>query len=183
MTGLLVSLLVVAAMAGASVTALSFDGGGTGPAVRLPSASGSAARPSAGGVVDEAADIAAQQNLDTASSVVEQAAVSAGYAHVTPAALQGVARQLTFTNGASPDDQQVSVAASSSPGTGSVTLALRSDSGTCFFIWTSSASTWFGTEPDAPSCAAAPLSAPPPPSSPGPGHLGWQQGSFPSGSG
>lgn len=180
--GLLVSMLVLAVVAGGSVAALDLGGGSSTPALRLPSASGTAAgaEPAVGGVVGEAADIAAQQNLDTAADIVEQAAASSGYAGITPAAVEGAARGLAFTTGASSGDDQVSLVASPAPGDGSVTLALRSSSGTCFLVWTASAATWFGTEPGAGTCAAGALDAPPAASTPGPGKVGWQQGTFPA---
>lgn len=179
------TLLVLAIMAAGSLAALSLGGGGGGPAVTVPaqSGSGSGSQLSAGGVVDQAADIAAEQNLDTALDVVQQAALSSSYGRLSVGTLEGADRQLAFTSGASSDDDQASLAISASPGSGSVTLAMRSESGTCFFAWTTTGSTWFGTEPDAPSCAATALGAPPAPSDPGPGRVGWQQGSFPPGSG
>lgn len=182
LAGLLVSLLVLAVLAGGSVAALSLGGGSSQPGVTLPAEPGVApgAQSATGGIVDEAADIAAQQNLDAAVTVVDRAAASGSYAGITPTALEGMARGLAFTNGASSDDDQASLATSPAAG-GSVTLALRASDGTCFFAWTASTATWFGAEPGAGSCSATPLVSPPPASTPGPGHVGWQQGTFPSG--
>jgi hypothetical protein len=39
-------------------------------------------------------------------------------------------------------------------GSGSATLAVDSKSGSCWFVWISASTTWFGVQPDATSCVA-----------------------------
>jgi len=65
-------------------------------------------------------------------------------------------------------------------GFGSVTLAAQAKSGTCWFVWFSTAATWYGFDPDATSCAAQAMDSAPTPSAGSPGTIGWQAGSFPT---
>ena len=89
--------------------------------------------------------------------------------------------QFGITTGSSTGPSSVSGAVTAtSDGSGAVTLATSSQSGTCWFIWFSDSTTLYGAEPDATSCAAPTMPGAPTPGSPAPGAIGWQAGSFPT---
>ncbi len=167
---IVVSLLIVALV---SVGALKAFAGGAG--------SGSQALSPP---VNQAYDVQAQSALSSAMQNVRDGAISNGALSNADLAQYGV-RQ-----GPSDASSAVSgaVAAPAAPsgvvdgpaGFGSVTLAAEAKSGTCWFVWFSTAATWYGFEPDSTSCVAQPMSTAPTPGAGGPGTIGWQQGSFPS---
>jgi hypothetical protein len=65
---------------------------------------------------------------------------------------------------------------------GTVTLASRSTSGTCWLAWKAAGSvTWYGAQTHLPSCAAPALASAPTPGPVTSSSIGWQQGSFPAG--
>jgi hypothetical protein len=182
LAGLLVSLLILAGMAAGALTALDLGSSGTTPGVTLPSSgagskSGSGVQSAAGGAIGAAAVLAAQQNLDAALTVVQQQAVLSGYGELDPTALEGSARGLRFTNGPTTDDADVSMAVAPSAG-GSVTLAARSATGECFYVWVSSSATWFGAGPGPSYCQALALNAAPSVSTAA-SAINWHAGSFP----
>jgi hypothetical protein len=178
MVGVLLSLAVVGVLAVIAVTAL----GGNPVSVSVPNLGGTGGAGGAGGagpagaagVVTVAGDTVAQQNLGTALSVADQAAVGAGdYANLDATTLAAQGSGVDFTSAASTSAAQVSVAA----GGNGVTMATRSASGTCWLAWRSSATTWYGVEKGRPSCPAPALTGAP---TTGPGGIHWQQGAFPS---
>jgi hypothetical protein len=64
---------------------------------------------------------------------------------------------------------------------GTVTLASRSTSGTCWLEWKSAGSaTWYGAQTHLPSCAAPALASAPTPGPVTSSSIGWQQGGFPT---
>ena len=173
MIGVAISLLVVALMSLAAFAALSGGRSDAGGSQAL------------GATVANAYDVQAQSDLDTVVQNVRSAMVADGGASGLDLSQYGV------SIGASTDPQVVSGAVSASdtadagaPGPGSdgssVTLAAAAKSGTCWFVWLSGTTTWYGDEPDATTCAAVPLSAPPTPGPSSPGAIGWQQGAFPA---
>ena len=153
--------------------------------VALKSFAGTTGSTSAQGLhasVDQADDVAAQSALSTAVQNVRDGAISNGGISASELGQYGV------TTGASTSASQVSgaVAPAGAGGGGggavgyrSVTLAAQATSGTCWYVWFSSASTWFGVQPDDTTCEASPLPEAPTPARPSPTTIGWQQGSFP----
>jgi hypothetical protein len=170
LVGIVFSLLIVAAL---SIGAFTAFAGGTG------SQSGP------GGLnptVDRADDVQVQSTLSAAMQNVRDAAISNGGLSGLNLAQYGV------TTGSSTAPSQVSGAVAQVAtsgvgdgplGSGAVTLAAESTSGTCWYVWFSTSATWYGYEPDATTCTAQQLSSAPPPSAGSPGTIGWQQGSFP----
>jgi hypothetical protein len=173
MVGVVMSLAVVSVLGVVAVAAL---GGNPVSSVSVPNlgGTGGASPPGAGGVIATAADTVAQQNLGTALSVADQTALSAGdYGNLDAAALVGAGSGVDFTSAASTSAAQVSVGV----GGNGVTMATRSASGTCWFAWRSSATTWYGVEKGQLSCPAPALTGTP---ATGTGGIRWQQGAFPS---
>jgi hypothetical protein len=65
---------------------------------------------------------------------------------------------------------------------GAITLAIRSDSGTCWLAWKGGDSApWFGEQTHLRSCTAPSLSSAPQPSPVSSTTIGWRQGAFPVG--
>jgi hypothetical protein len=136
-----------------------------------------------GTTVTNAYDVEAQSNLSTAMENILNNAVADGGLAGLDIAPYGV------TPGPSTSPQQVSgaVADATVPaggpggplGSGSVTPAAQSRSGTCWYVWFSASDTWFGLQPDAVSCVAKAMVNEPAPGRPAPGTIGWQSGSFP----
>ncbi len=145
--------------------------------------SGSAASGTAGNPEVAMADaVRAQQSLSTGLHAAEDASAAAGgFASINAGTLSAAEPSVTFASGPSTGPTTVSVATGATPdGTGSVTLADRSSDGTCWVVWSSSSSTWYGAETGQSSCTAPAFSEPP---SPGPvtgSAIGWQAGSFPA---
>jgi len=168
--GIVVSLLIVAALSVGAITAFA---GGTasqsGPGVLNPT-------------VDRADDVQVQSTLSATMQNVRDAAIGNG-------GVSGLnLAQYDVMTGPSSAPSQVSGAvdqastggtADDSLGSGAVTLAAESMSGTCWFVWFSTSATWYGFEPDATTCVAQQFSSAPTPSAGSPGTIGWQQGSFP----
>ncbi len=129
--------------------------------------------------VDQAYDVAAQSALSSAMQNVRDGAISNGAVSASDLGQYGV------TAGASTSASDVAGAvappdgAGGALGYGSVTLAAQAKSGTCWYVWFSSSSTWFGVLPDATTCVALSMPEAPTPGAPSPGTIGWQQGSFP----
>jgi Tfp pilus assembly major pilin PilA len=132
--------------------------------------------------VDQAYDVAAQSALSSAMQNVRDGALSNGAVAASDLGQYGVIA------GASTSASEVSGAvappgagggAGGALGYGSVTLAAQAKSGSCWYAWFSSSSTWFGVQPDATTCVAAAMPEAPTPGAPSPGTIGWQQGSFP----
>jgi hypothetical protein len=134
------------------------------------------------GSVNQAYDVAAQSTLSTAMQNVRDGALSNGEVSASDLGQYGV------TTGSSTSASVVSGAvapsgdtadAGGAAGYGSVTLAAQAKSGTCWYVWFSSSSTWFGVQPDATTCEASAMPEAPAPARPSPTTIGWQQGSFP----
>jgi hypothetical protein len=166
MVGVALSLLVVALL---SVGAAAAFGGGSASPTSAGGTSG------LGADVKSAYDTQAQSNLSNTMQNVRAAALSNGGASGLDLGQFGV------SPGSSTGPSSVSGAvAATDDGSGAVTLAVSSQSGTCWFIWFSDGSTYYGAEPDATSCTASAMAAAPTPGSPAPGAIGWQAGSFPT---
>jgi hypothetical protein len=165
MVGVALSLLVVALL---SVGAAAAFGGGT----NSTAPGGSSAL---GSDVRSAYDTQAQSNLSSTMQDVRGAVVANGGASGLDLGQFGVS-----TDSSSGPGSVSGAVADTSDGSGAVTLATSSKSGTCWFIWFSGSSTFYGAEPDATSCTAPALAAAPTPGSPAPGGIGWQAGSFPA---
>jgi hypothetical protein len=161
-----ISLLIVALL---SLGALKAFGGTSS------TATGSQAL---GADVSRAYDVQAQTTLSNTVQSVRADLLSNG-------AVSGLdLTQFGVTTGPSTSPADVSGAVASggvdgSLGSGSTTLAVDSKSGTCWFVWLSASTTWFGVQPDATSCVAQPMVDAPVPGPSSPGTIGWQQGSFP----
>jgi hypothetical protein len=180
MLGVIASMAVIAVLA---VIAVSTLGGNPTTTVRIPGAApvrvGGAAPAIPGGVIALAGDTAAQQNLSSALSVVDEAATAVGgYGFVDASSLVAQDSRFVFTSGPSTSVSQISVAATGRTD-GGVTLALRSVSGTCWFIWTSNTATWYGAQSGHSMCAAPMLPNAPVTSAAGNGVIGWHAGAFP----
>ncbi len=167
---IVISLGIVAIL---SVVALKSFAGTTGSGAGAPGLHAS---------VDQADDAAAQSALSTAMQNVRDGAISNGAVSASDLGQYGV------TAGASTSASAVSGAvappgagadAGGAVGYGSVTLAAQARSGSCWYVWFSSAGTWFGVQPDATTCEASALPEAPTPSHPSPTTIGWQQSSFP----
>lgn len=143
--------------------------------------SGSTSSSSVHQPVSAADDAQAQQSLSTALTTAATAAAgTASYVGLDAAALQAAEPSLTFVDGPSTGPETVSVA-STSDGSGSVTLAARASGGTCWFVWRSpQAGTWYGAETGGGGCAAQPVEPTPNPGTVSNTSIGWQQGSFPT---
>jgi hypothetical protein len=127
--------------------------------------------------VQGATAVQAKQTLSTGLTAVETAAASGGgYGSLSPSALTSSDPSTQFVTGPSTGPTVISLAT----GGGSVTLADRSTSGTCWLIWKSAASaTWYGAQTGLSSCTAPVLAAPPTAGPVSSSAIGWQQGSFP----
>jgi hypothetical protein len=124
-------------------------------------------------------DEVAKGNLTSALSVIQQAEITAGgYGDVTAASLTSGGGG-SFTAAPSTGPSVLSVA-SAGGASGGVTLAARSASGTCWYLWTSASGTWYGAETGLTSCAPPPLAGAPAASAVKSGTIGWQQGTFPA---
>jgi hypothetical protein len=131
--------------------------------------------------VSAADDAQAQQSLSTALTTAATAASGAGsYVGLDATALQAAEPSLTFVDGPSTEPDTVSVA-STSDGSGSITLAARASGGTCWFVWRSpQAGTWYGAQTGSGACAAQPVEPTPNPGMVSSTSIGWQQGTFPT---
>jgi hypothetical protein len=133
--------------------------------------------------VTKAYDVQAQSTLETAMQNVRDGAIAnGGLSGLTLSqygVLAGASGSPEEVSGATSDASGAAAGADGPLGGGSVTLAVASKSGTCWFMWLSGSDTWFGFEPDATTCAASPLTTVPTPGRAGPGTIGWRQGSFP----
>ena len=178
MLALLITALVVAIL-------LTADFGGSNAKSKAVGLQGSP-------LVSPAADIAAKEALSSVLASATQAVTAAG-------AEQGAVAMSTLT-GANPDLRVVSgpsdgptvVSATVSPPSaaslvpagasdgGAVTLAVRSDSATCWFAWTDGMSSWYGAELNQSSCQAPDLPTPPVPGAVTASTVGWQPGSYPA---
>lgn len=135
-------------------------------------------------LVAPAADIQAKQTLSSALSAVQAAQSTGG--PISDVELDTEQPGVTFGAGPSTGPSMVSVAAAAGPLTPSgtpsqyVTLAIRSDSGTCWYIWLGGAVPWFGARVDQHECTAPPLLGPPGPSGVSATAIGWQSGGYPA---
>ena len=131
--------------------------------------------------VSAADDDQAQQSLATAlTTAATLTAASGSYVGIDASALQAAEPTVTFVDGASTGPDTVSVA-STSDGSGSITLAARASGGTCWFAWRSSQTgTWYGAQTGGGACAAQPIEPTPNPGAVSTTSIGWQQGSFPT---
>ena len=131
-----------------------------------------------GADVSKAYDVQAQTTLSNTMQNVRANLVANG-------GLSGLnLAQFGVTTGPSTSPTDVSGAVASGGvdgplGSGSATLAVESKSGTCWFVWLSASTAWFGVQPDATSCVAQPMVDAPVPGPSSPGRIGWQEGSFP----
>jgi type II secretory pathway pseudopilin PulG len=171
MVGIVVSLLIVGLL---SLVVLRSVGGGMATSKDASSLGASVAL---------AYDVQAQSTLSNTMQNVRDALVSNGNASVLNLAQFGVTAgpsnaPSTVSGAVSDTGDPADLGAAS--GSGSVTLAAWSKSGTCWFVWFSASATWYGAEPGSSSCLAQPLSGEPSPGAPSAGSVGWQQGSFPS---
>jgi hypothetical protein len=166
LVGIVISLMIVAIL---SVGALKAFASGAG------SGSGSPAQSPA---VNQAYDVQAQSALSNVMENVRDGAIGNGGVAASDLAQYGISAAPSM----SPSEVSGAVAGSSADGSigfGGVTLAVESKSRTCWFVWFSSSSTWYGSEPDATSCAAQPMADAPTAGAASSGSIGWQQGSFP----
>jgi hypothetical protein len=143
--------------------------------------------------------VQAQQTLSTALTTVATVASTNGYDAVTASALSASNPSITFVSGPSSSPTTVSVSTAggvgsvdgisgigaggdgTSGGGGSVTLADRSTSGTCWLVWKSAGSpTWYGAQTGASSCTAPALASAPLAGPVTSAAVGWQPGSFPA---
>lgn len=172
LVSIVVSLLIVAIL---SIGALKAFAGGAG------SGSGS---PALNPTVNQAYDVQAQSALSSAMQNVRDAATSNGGLSDSDLAQYGVrsgpSNSASVVSGAVADATGASDGVDGPLGFGSVTLAAEAKSGTCWFVWFSTAATWYGFEPDATSCAAQAMTTAPLAGAGSPGTIGWQQGSFPT---
>jgi hypothetical protein len=171
LTGIVISLLIVALL---SIGALKAFAGGAGAGTGFQALSST---------VDQAYDVQAQSTLSNTMQNVRDGTVSNGGLSVADLAQYGVtpgpSASPSAVSGAVADPTGASGGADGPLGFGSVTLALDSKSGTCWFAWFSTSATWYGFEPDATSCQATSLATAPMAGSRSPGMIGWQQRSFP----
>jgi Flp pilus assembly protein TadG len=162
------SLLVVALLVIFSVKATlgSTSASSAGSSVRAPLAAADATQ--------------VQQTLSTGLAAAASAAGSTGsYVGLDASLLEASEPTITFVDGPSTGPNSVSVA-STSDGSGSVTLAARTSNGTCWFAWRSpQAGTWYGAQTGTTTCAAQPVESTPDPAPVSNTSIGWQQGSFP----
>jgi hypothetical protein len=149
--------------------------------VRSTLGSGSTSGPSSPRPASAADDAQAQQSLATALTTVATAtAVDGSYVGVDATILRAAEPSLTFVDGPSTGPDTVSVA-STSDGSGSVTLAARASGGTCWLAWRSpSTGAWYGARTGGGACAAQAIEPTPNPGTVSPTAVGWQQGSFPA---
>jgi hypothetical protein len=144
-----------------------------------PATTGGTASRTGASLLPHAGDTVAQANLMSAVSVVAEAAITGeGYGSVQAASLAGSSPGVVFTTGPSTNAAHISVAAAAGP-PGGVTLAVRSTSGTCWYLWMSSVATSYGADVGHP-CVAPALGSPPAPSAPSGGAIDWQSVGFPS---
>jgi hypothetical protein len=131
--------------------------------------------------VSAADDAQAQQNLETALTTAATASAGTGsYVGLDASTLQAAQPSISFVDGASTGPGTVSVA-STSDGSGSVTLAARGADGTCWFAWRSpQAGTLYGAQTGGGACAAQPIEPTPNPGTVSSTSIGWQAGSFPA---
>ena len=143
--------------------------------------SGTTSGSSAQRPVSAADDAQAQQSLATALTTAATATAASGtYVGLDASALRTAEPSVTFVDGPSTGPGTVSVA-STSDGSGSITLAARATGGTCWFAWRSpQTGTWFGAQIGGGSCAAQPIEPTPNPGTVSSTSIGWRQGSFPT---
>jgi hypothetical protein len=144
-----------------------------------PSATGGTSSDTGASLIHHAGDTVAQANVMAAVSVVAAAAITdGGYGGVQAASLTGSSPGVVFTTGPSTNASHISLASGAGP-PGGVTLAVRSTSGTCWLVWTSSATSWYGAETGH-ACVAPALGSPPGPGVAANGGIDWQSGGFPT---
>jgi hypothetical protein len=164
-----ISLLVVAllVLVGAKATLGSSNSSTTASSVHQP--------------LSAAAATQAQQTLSTALTAVSTAAGATGsYVGIDASTLEASEPSITFVDGPSTGSGTVSVA-STTDGSGSVTLAGHSSDGTCWFAWRSpETGTWYGAQTGGGPCAAQPVEPTPNPAPVSDTSIGWRKGSFPS---
>jgi hypothetical protein len=121
-----------------------------------------------------------QQTLSTGLAAAASAAGATGsYVGLDASTLETSEPTISFVDGPSSGPTMVSVA-STSDGSGSVTLAARTSDGTCWFAWRSpQAGTWYGAQTRTTTCAAQMVEPTPNPGPVSDTSIGWQQGSFP----
>jgi hypothetical protein len=172
LVSLIVTLGILGLLAVIAVKAIPSSPSATGGTGGTTSDSGAS-------LIHHAGDTVAQANLTAAVSVVAQAAITAGgYGNVGAASLTGSSPGVVFTTGPSTNASHISVAAAGGS-SGGVTLAVRSTSGTCWFVWTSSSANWYGVQTGH-ACAAPALGSPPGPGAAANGGIDWQTGGFPT---
>jgi hypothetical protein len=138
--------------------------------------------------VAEATSLQAEQTLSTGLTTVDAAAASdGGYASLNTSTLSASNPSTLFIAGPSTNATTISMAVASGSGGagggtgGSVTLADRSPSGTCWLVWRSTgSSTWYGAQAGQSSCTAPAISSVPSPGPVSATSIGWQQDSFPA---
>ena len=143
--------------------------------------SGSSSGSSTQQPVSAADDAQAQQSLSTALSATATATAASGTdVGLDAATLQAAEPSVTFVDGPSTGPDTVSVA-STSDGSGSITLAARATGGTCWFAWRSpQTGAWYGAQTGGGTCAAQPIEPTPNPGAVSSTSIGWQEGSFPT---
>ena len=163
----LAGLVIVALLVLVALKSSFGSGSSSGSSVRQP--------------VSAADDAQAQQSLATALTTAATATAASGtFVGLDASALQAAEPSVTFVDGPSTGPTTVSVA-STSDGSGSITLAARATSGTCWFAWRSpQTGAWYGAETGGGSCAAQPIEPTPNPGAVSGASIGWQQGSFPT---
>jgi hypothetical protein len=135
-------------------------------------------------LVAPAADLQAKQTLSSAMTAVQ--AALAGGNQVAAIDLDARVPGVAFSGEPSTGPTAVSLAVAaglpSTSGTGlteDVTLAVRSDSGTCWYIWLGGAVPWFGARTDQHECTAPAMTLPPTAGAVSSSTIGWSPGSYP----
>ena len=127
-----------------------------------------------------------QLSVDLSSAVSAAQAAELGGGQVSNTDLDAGVPGVSFGGGSSTGPSSVSVATGPGPPTASgtptqyVTLAIRSDSGTCWYVWLGGTVPWFGAQLDQRACTAPSLPGPPSPSGVSATAIGWQSGAYPS---
>lgn len=175
MIGLVLALVVVGALS-AILLSGAITGGGT------PASNGVAN----GAGVGTADDVAAKTTLSNVQTDVQSSegatAGAVGYGALSPTAMQSLdpSGDDTFTNQASTSPTTVSMAASGGAlGSGSVTFAVLSASGTCWYLWLGSGGPLYGAMTGQSSCQASALGTAPAVGPVSSSAIGWATGSFP----
>lgn len=170
MVGVVIALALVGLLTALSFMAFGGSGGGGG---------GGNTFSNVGGAIPNAAgDVTAKANLLQADTNAQTVGFG-NYGNVTVAALSRANPDLQFTTGPSTGLSTVSVATSAGLDGGSITLAVHSTSGTCWYRWQSSTDALYGAQTDQSECQAVPLASAPATGPVSSTSIGWGITGFP----